>query len=124
METQLPPLLVLPSTNFTVYASPTYAAHWTQRHVVHVNCKFGNLREYVIFANSVKRYICDFRISRLRHDLPIPVTTVISLFREDFVFTKFRICEVSRIEKPREYFRIYSIIELHVCSYSTLTVLV
>ena len=60
-------------------------------------CKFGNFRENFIFANSVKRHICDARNSRLRHDIPISVNDrVISPFREDFVFTKLRICEVSR----------------------------
>ena len=34
--------------------------------------------------------------------------TVISPFREDFIFTKLRICEVSLKLNPRENFRIYS----------------
>ena len=33
---------------------------------------------------------------------------MISPFREDFIFTKLRICEVSRILNPRKNFRIYS----------------
>ena len=54
-------------------------------------CKFGNFRENFIFANSVKRHICDVKNSRLRHDIPISVNDrVISPFREDFVFTKLR----------------------------------
>ena len=32
--------------------------------------KFGNFRENFFFANSVKRNICDFKNSRLGHDLP------------------------------------------------------
>ena len=60
-------------------------------------CKFGNFRENFIFANSVKRHICDAKNSRLGHDLRILVKDrVISAFREDFIFTKLRICEVSR----------------------------
>ena len=60
-------------------------------------CKFGNFRENFIFANSVKRHICDVKNSRLSHDLHISVNDrVISPFREDLIFTKLRICEVSR----------------------------
>ena len=36
-------------------------------------CKFGNFRENFIFANSVKRHICDVKNSRLSHDLQISV---------------------------------------------------
>ena len=60
-------------------------------------CKFGKLRENFIFANSVKRHICDVQISRIRRDLPILVNdSVILLFRYGLIFTKLRICEVSR----------------------------
>ena len=60
-------------------------------------CKFGNFRENFIFANRVTRHICDVQTSRLRHDLPISVNDrVILLFREGLIFTKLRICEVSR----------------------------
>ena len=31
-------------------------------------CKFGNFRENFIFANNVKRHICDPQSSRLRHE--------------------------------------------------------
>ena len=52
--------------------------------------EFGNFRENFIFANSVKRHICDVENSRLGHDLPRSVNDrVISAFREDFVFTKY-----------------------------------
>ena len=57
-------------------------------------CKSGNFRENFIFAICVKRHICDAKKSRLGHDLPISVNgRVISPFREDFIFTKLRICE-------------------------------
>ena len=60
-------------------------------------CKSVNLRANFIFANSVKRNICDVKYSRLRHDLPISVNDrVISPLREDFIFTILRICEVLR----------------------------
>ena len=36
-------------------------------------CKFGNFRENVIFAISLKRHICDVKKSRLGHDLLISV---------------------------------------------------
>ena len=59
-------------------------------------CKFGNFRENFA-AKSVKRHICDFQNSQLVHGLPISVDErVIFTFREDFIFTKLRICEVSR----------------------------
>ena len=59
-------------------------------------CKFGNFRENVIYANSVKRYICDVKKSGLGQDLPISVNDrVISPFRKGLIFTKLRICEVS-----------------------------
>ena len=54
-------------------------------------CKFGNFRENLIFANSVKRHICDVKKSRHRHDLSVSVNDrMISPFREDFIFTKLR----------------------------------
>ena len=60
-------------------------------------CKFGNFRENFIFANSVKRHICDVQTSQLRHDFTISVNDrVVLLFREGLTFTKLRICEVSR----------------------------
>ena len=62
-----------------------------------------------IFANSIKRHICDEK-SRTGHDLPIAVSDrVISPIRESLIFTKLRICEVSRKLNSRENFRIYSI---------------
>ena len=64
---------------------------------IHVYCRFGNFRENFIFANSIKRHISDERNSRLRQDLPISINDrVILPFREGFIFTKLRICEVSR----------------------------
>ena len=72
-------------------------------------CKSGNFRVNFIFADSVKRHICEVKISPLGHDLPRSVNdSVISPFREDFIFTKLRICEVSRKLNPRENFQIYS----------------
>ena len=61
-------------------------------------CKSGNFRENFIFANRVKKHICEAKNSRLGYDLHISVNDrVISAFREDFIFTKLRICcEVSR----------------------------
>ena len=60
-------------------------------------CKSGNFRENFIFANRVKRHICDVKNSRLWHGLHISVKfRVIAPFREDYIFTKFRIYKVSR----------------------------
>ena len=54
-------------------------------------CKFGNFHENLIFANSVKRHICDVQISRLRPDLPLFVNhRVILLFLAGLVFTKLK----------------------------------
>ena len=53
-------------------------------------------RKHFIFANSVKRHICDVKNSRLGHDQPVSVNDrLIFPFREDFIFTKLRIYEVS-----------------------------
>ena len=55
-------------------------------------CKSGNFCKNFIFANSVKRHICDVKNSRLEHDLPISVNNrVILPFHEDSIFTKLRI---------------------------------
>ena len=55
-------------------------------------CKFENFLENFIFANSVKRHICDVQTSRLRHDLPISVNDrVILSFREGLIATKLPI---------------------------------
>ena len=35
--------------------------------------KFGNFRENFIYANNVKRHLCDVKKSRLKHDLHISV---------------------------------------------------
>ena len=59
--------------------------------------KSGNFRENFIFANSVKRHICDTKKLQLGHDLPLSVNErVISPFLEVHIFTKLRICEASR----------------------------
>ena len=48
-------------------------------------------RDNFIFANSVKRHICDAKNSRLTHNFHISVNdNVISPFCEDFIFTKLR----------------------------------
>ena len=52
-----------------------------------VYCKVGNFRENFIFANSIKRRICDVKNPQLDHDLP-------SLVNDRMVLE--RICEVSQ----------------------------
>ena len=75
-------------------------------------CKSGNFRYNFIFANSVKRHICDVKNSRKGPDLPTSVNDrVILPFREGFIFTKLRNCEVSRNYSPRENYRIYSMLD-------------
>ena len=60
-------------------------------------CKSGKFRDNFIFASSVLRNTCNRRIQRLGYDLPLSVVDrVISPFREDLIFTKLRMCEVSR----------------------------
>ena len=50
-----------------------------------------------IFANSLKRHICDVKSSQLGHDIPISVNNrVILPFSKGFIFMKLHICEVSR----------------------------
>ena len=59
--------------------------------------KFGNFRENFVFANNVKRHICEVKNSRLGHNLTISVNDrVISPLHEGFIFKKLRMCEVSR----------------------------
>ena len=54
-------------------------------------CQSGIFREKFIFANRVKRHICDVKYSRLGHDIPISLNDrVISPFRKGFIFTKLR----------------------------------
>ena len=54
-------------------------------------CKFGIFRENFIFANSVKRHICDVQVSRQMYDLPISVNDrVILPFRMGIIFAKLR----------------------------------
>ena len=58
--------------------------------------KFRNFRENFIFANSVKRHICQVKNSRLWHALPTSVMGKDFLpFRESFVFLKLRMRKVS-----------------------------
>ena len=52
-----------------------------------VYCKVGNFCENFIFANSIKRRICDVKNARLDHDLPSSVNDRMVLER---------ICEVSQ----------------------------
>ena len=63
----------------------------------HEYCKFGNFCDNFIFANSVKRHICQVKKSRLWHDLPTSVKDKeFSPFCEGFIFAKLCICEVSQ----------------------------
>ena len=48
-----------------------------------IYCKFGNVRENFISANSVKRHICDVKM-RLEHNLPISVN--VCVFSRGFYF--------------------------------------
>ena len=73
-------------------------------------CKFGNFLKDFIFANSVKTHICDVKNLRQGRDLLISVKDrVISPIREDFIFMKLRICEVSQKLNPHGNFPIYSV---------------
>ena len=59
-------------------------------------CRFGNFRENLIFANSIKRHISDLKNSRLMQGLHISINDrVILPFREvlfsrNFAYAKFR----------------------------------
>ena len=62
-----------------------------------IYCKFENFPENFIFANSVKRHICDVKNLPIGHDLPILVNDRVMLsFCESYIFSKLRICKVSR----------------------------
>ena len=84
---------------YHVYASvcaqfvncPTVQTNTIYYNNLNVEGKSNEIRNF-IFANSIKRHICDVENSRLRHYLPISVNgRVISPFRVDFIFTKLRI---------------------------------
>ena len=52
-------------------------------------CKFENFYENFIFANSIKRHICDVKNSQPGDYLPSSVNKrMISPFRESFIFKK------------------------------------
>ena len=83
--------------------------HSTQILCIWAHCRFGNFRVRFIFAKRVKRHICDIKILRLGHDLPISVIDrLISSFRKGYIFTKLRIHEVLQKINPPENFQIYS----------------
>ena len=44
---------------------------------LHHYCKFGNFRDNFIFANSMKKHICDVKKSRLGHNLPSSVFAIL-----------------------------------------------
>ena len=68
--------------------------------VIEQYCRFGNFRENLIFAKSIKIHISVVKNSRLRQDLPISVNDrVILPFREGFIFTKLRICYMRSFAK-------------------------
>ena len=63
-------------------------------HSYHEN---GNFRENFIFANSVKRNVCDVKNLQLEHGLPTSVNgRVIWPFCEGFIFMKLCIPEISK----------------------------
>ena len=56
--------------------------------------------ENFIFANSVKRHICDVKNSRLRHDLLTSRNDImVSPLREDFIFTFAKIKTIAKFPK-------------------------
>ena len=77
-----------------------FAELWIIQHLIY--CKCGNFRENLIFANSVKRHICDVKNSRLCHDLPTWVNDRMilpfreGLFSRNFAYAKFRENKPSR----------------------------
>ena len=71
---------------------PTIKSEWSI-----VYCKFGYFCENFIFTDSIKTHICEVENLRQGRDIRISVNDrVISQIREDFIFTKLCICEVSR----------------------------
>ena len=70
----------------------------SERHALndfHIQVSTANFHENFIFANSVKRHICDAKNSGLGHDFPLSVNDrVISLFARilftrNFEYVKF-----------------------------------
>ena len=67
-------------------------------------CKFGNFREKIIIANSIKRHICDVGNLRLGLDIPISAyDRVILPLPEGFNFRKLRMQSFAKI-KPSPKF--------------------
>ena len=88
----------------TYYGSESYeyvykSAGNLSEYKIH-NCKSGNFREDFIFADSVKRHICDAKISRLGHDFTISENDSdfreMILFSRNFAYAKFREYKPSR----------------------------
>ena len=83
------------------YAQTNGPAHEILVHITNVQ-KFPlnnqiDTESSEIFANSVKRHICDVKNSRLGPDLSTSENNrVISPFREGFIFAKLCTCEISR----------------------------
>ena len=67
-------------------------------------CKFENFRENFIFANGVKRHICDVKNLRQRQDLPISVNhRVISPFHEGFFHETSHMRSFNKIKPSQKY---------------------
>ena len=64
----------------------------------------------ILFSGiSVKIHICDVKYMQLENDLTILVNNRVSTtFRKGLIFTKLRLCKVSRKLNSCENFRIYS----------------
>ena len=84
-----------------------------------VYCKLGNFCEIFIFANSVKRHICDVRNSQLRQVLPTPVSyRVILPFRKGYIFMNFtyaKFCENKTLMKISEFTVYLFFVGLVIC---------
>ena len=67
------------------------------RFAVLIWSSIGNIRKNFIFSKNIKRHISDVENSPLRQDLHIYINDrVILPFREGFIFTKLRMCEVPK----------------------------
>ena len=73
-------------------------------------CKFENFRENYIFANGVKRHICDVKNSLLVTELSTSENDrVISPFREGFILAKLRGFYFGETSHPRSFAKIQNV---------------
>ena len=96
------------STTRTVSIRTALSVQETEVGSAHSYCKFGNVRERFIIANSVQRRIYHVKKSRLRHDLPASVNDIsqVYYFHETSHLRSFSKIKSSRTFSNLQYKRL------------------